>query len=400
MAPAETYTGEAPFELKISELLSRQSTIRNQLTDNFRKQPNRILMAVDQQLQEAPASSPAINEPAKLQAKDNLASSYLRLFREFRRHDLNEFCDRHEQLYREALANKDHLTVTKHYYGLMSDVIETYYGDGWHFCAPEFSGQSRAEATSRMYDQVTDELKIAPSDHALDLGCGVGGMLRYVARRTDARISGITLGENEVEEANRLIETDDLQDRCQVVQGDCQAMPFESSTFDGVYAVYSLKYYPDLSRIFSEIHRVLKPGGRFVAYCLCKSKNYDEGQPQHRELLNNFQYSTAMPSLHTVSGMISAATDNGLTCVGDEELSNGDLNWYSYWVRNPLLPWLVKSRIVYGLARSAEAVRILPPGFARFNDTFLAGTLRHIIRGGQMGVLTGSALLTFEKRSL
>jgi ubiquinone/menaquinone biosynthesis C-methylase UbiE len=248
-----------------------------------------------------------------------------------------------------------------------------------------------------MYDQVADELQLAAGDHALDLGCGVGGMLRYVARRTGASISGITLGENEVKEANRLIGAGGLQEFCQVVQGDCQAMQFEASTFDGIFAVYSLKYYPDLNRVLSEIQRVLKPGGRFVAYCLCKSKIYDEGQPQHLQLLNDFQYSTAMPSLHTVPGMIAAAADNGLTCVGDEDLSQGELNWYSYWVRNPLLPWLVKSRIVYGLARSAEAVRILPRGFARFNDTFLAGTLRHIIRGGQTGVLTGSALLTFEK---
>jgi cyclopropane fatty-acyl-phospholipid synthase-like methyltransferase len=355
-------------------------------------------MTVNQQLQDPPAATPVIDKPIELQAKDNLVSSYLRLFREFRRHDLNDFCDQHEKLYREALSNNDHLTVTKHYYGLMSDVIETYYGDGWHFCAPEFAGQTRAEATSRMYDQVADELQLETGDHALDLGCGVGGMLRYVARRTGARISGVTLGENEVEEANRLIGAEGLQELCQVVQGDCQAMQFDASTFDGVFAVYSLKYYPDLNRVFSEIQRVLKPGGKFVAYCLCKSKIYDEDQPQHRQLLNDFQYSTAMPSLHTVPSMIAAAADNGLTCVGDEDLSNGELNWYSYWVRNPLLPWLVKSRIVYGLARSAEAVRILPRGFARFNDTFLAGTLRHIIRGGQTGVLTGSALLTFKKK--
>jgi len=105
-----------------------------------------------------------------------------------------------------------------------------------------------------------------------------------------------------------------------------------------------------------------------------------------------------MPSLHTVEGMVETASDLGLDCISDEDLSDGPLNWYSYWVGNPLLPWLVSSRMVYGLARSAEAIRILPKGFAKFNDTFLAGTLRHIIQGGRTGVLTGSALLTFEKR--
>ena len=337
------------------------------------------------------------SSPANIRAKDNLVSSYLRIFREFRRRDLTEFCQRHEQLYRDALSKQDHLEATQHYYGLMADVIETYYGDGWHFCPPEYAGQSRAEATTRMYDRISSLLQLKPGMHALDLGCGVGGMLRYVASQSGASITGVTLGENEVQQANQLIQEDELGDRCRVVQGDCQAMPLESESFDAVFAVYSLKYYPDLRRVFSEIHRVLKPGGRFAAYCLCKSKKYDPQQAEHRKLLNDFEYSTAMPSLHTVDGMIETASSLGLDCISDEDLSKGPLNWYSYWVGNPILPWLVSSRMVYGLARSAEAIRFLPKGFAKFNDTFLAGTLRHIIRGGRTGVLTGSALLTFEK---
>jgi len=226
----------------------------------------------------------------------------------------------------------------------------------------------------------------------------VGGMLRYVAGQTGADLTGITLGENEVTQANHLIEQDNLSHQCRVVQGDSQAMPFEASVFDGVYAVYALKYYPDLNQVLSEVHRVLKPGGRFAAYCLCKSRKYSADNPQHVKLLNDFEYSTAMPSLHSVQSTIEAAASNGLICIADEDLSVGKLNWYAYWVGNPVLPWLVSSRLVYGLARTAEAVRILPKGFARFNDTHLAGTLRHIIRGGRTGVLTGSVLLTFEKR--
>lgn len=346
---------------------------------------------------EVPAEIPSHPTGDILSSKDNLVSSYFRIFRDFRRRDLVQFCEQHDKLYREAIRNHDHLEVTKHYYGLMADVIETYYGDGWHFCPPEFPGQSRADATIRMYRRVADLAGLKPGHAALDLGCGVGGMLRFVAHDSGADVTGITLGENEVEQANQLIHRDGLNQRCQVVQGDCQAMPFESNTFDSVYAVYSLKYYPDLNRVLSEINRVLKPGGRFVAYCLCKSRQFCSDNPEHVKLLNDFEYSTAMPSLHSVQSMTESAAENGLTCVGDEDLSKGKLNWYAYWVRNPLLPWLVSSRLIYGLARTAEAIRILPKGFARFNDTHLAGTLRHIIGGGKTGVLTGSVLLTFEK---
>ncbi|MBT8045079.1 MAG: class I SAM-dependent methyltransferase, partial [Verrucomicrobiae bacterium] len=170
--------------------------------------------------------------------------------------------------------------------------------------------------------------------------------------------------------------------------------------FDGVYAVYALKYYPDLRRVMSEIHRVLRPGGRFVAYCLCKSRSFDADSSEHCRLTSDFEYSTAMPSLQTVQGIVGAAEGCGLHCVSEEDLSDESLKWYSYWVRNPMLPWALSSRLIYGMARFAEIIRILPPGFARFNDTFLSGTLRHIIRGGKLGILTGSALLTFEKPAL
>lgn len=354
-------------------------------------------MTIDQPLQVSNTVTAPAPEPLQPNSKDNLVTSYLRIFREFRRRDLTEFCDRHEELYREAVDNQNHLAVTQHYYGLMAEVIETYYGDGWHFCPPEFPGQSRADATTAMYRRVSELLQLQPEKVALDVGCGVGGMLRYLAGHSGARLTGLTLGENEAQQANQLIARDGLSELCRVVQGDCQAMPFESASFDGAYAVYALKYYPDLTRVLGEIHRVLKPGGRLVAYCLCKSKQFRSDRAQDRQLLSDFEYSTAMPPLHSVQSIVEAAGNNGLACVSDEDLSHGQMTWYSYWVRNPLLPWLVSSRVVYGLARSAEAVRILPRGFARFNDTFLAGTLRHIIRGGKTGVLTGSALLTFEK---
>ncbi len=354
-------------------------------------------MAIDLSNEEAPTGYMTGRVPNRLQAKENLFSSYLRIFRDFRRHDLNEFCDRHAVLYSQALASRDHIPVTQHYYSVMTDVIETYYGDGWHFCPPQFKGQGRADATVGMYNKVAELLQVKSGDRALDIGCGVGGMLRHVALHSGANLTGITLGENEVLQANRLIADEGLGDKCQVVQGDCQSMQFERGSFDGAYAVYALKYYPDLSRVMSEIYRVLRPGGRLVAYCLCKSNEFDPDRPQHQQLLKDFQYSTAMPSMHSVQSICEAAEGSGLRCVSQDDLSSGQLTWYSYWVRNPLLPWVVSSKLTLGLVRSAEAIGILPKGFTRFNDTFLSGTLRHIIRAGKTGVLTGSALLTFEK---
>ena len=341
--------------------------------------------------------SKTLNPQTADSTRDNLVKSYLRLFRDFRRNDLDQFFDEHRRLHDQARQTGDYIPATRHYYKLMAPVIATYYGEGWHFCPPEFQGQSRQEATYRMYRMVADKLELQSGRHALDIGCGVGGMLRFLAKHSGAHVTGITLGANEVKQAIDAIASDGLDGLCRVVEGDSRKMPFDDCTFDSAYAVYALKYYPNLTTVLSEVQRVLKPGGRLTAYCLCKSKTYRGDDPTHAKVLSDFEFSTAMPSLHTVDGMIASAQDAGLRCVEDIDISARDLNWYSYWVGNPFLPWLVKSRLTYGLSRTGEAVRVLPRGFARFNDTFLAGTLRHIIQGGQMGILTGSAMLTFEK---
>jgi len=333
----------------------------------------------------------------KTASGDNLLTGYLRLFRDFRRTDLVQFCDEHHRLVEQARQTRDFAEATQHYYGLMAPVIETYYGEGWHFCPPEFPKQSRQDATRRLYRLVVRQLGLDHTKHGLDIGCGIGGMLRFVAKHTGAAMTGLTLGENEVEQANVAIADEGLADRCRVLQGDNCAMPIADETFDAAYAVYSLKYHSNLDIVFQELHRVLKPKGRFAAYCLCKSKIYRREDPTHARILADFEYSTAMPSLHTVDDMIESANRAGLRCVDNVDISTGELTWYSWWVRNPLLPWLVSSPVTYGLTRFCEALRILPRGFAIFNDTFLAGTVRSIIRGGRTGVLTGSALLTFEK---
>jgi ubiquinone/menaquinone biosynthesis C-methylase UbiE len=338
-------------------------------------------------------SSPTI----KSNTGNGLLWEYLRLFREFRRQDLPEFCSKHQRLFELARQSGDYVEATRHYYSLMASLIATYYGEGWHFCPPEYQGQNRSDATRRMYHILAGQLGLQPGTHSLDIGCGVGGMLRFLGRQYGATMTGLTLGDEEVEIANRVAKSESLDGLCHVVQGNGRNMPFDDGTFDSAYAVYALKYYPDLSPVFAEIRRVLRPGGRFAAYCLCKSRNFNEQDQVHAKLLSDFEYSTAMPPLHSVAGIMQTAERHGLTCIDQRDLSTGKLTWYSYWVRNPLMPWMVSSRTIYALARVAEAARILPRGFAEFNDTFLAGTLRHIIRSGRLGILTGSAMLTFKK---
>jgi SAM-dependent methyltransferase len=47
-------------------------------------------------------------------------------------------------------------------------------------------------------------------------------------------------------------------------QADAQALPFPDAMFDAVVCQFGVMFFPDMAKAFSETHRVLRPGGRFV----------------------------------------------------------------------------------------------------------------------------------------
>ena len=48
------------------------------------------------------------------------------------------------------------------------------------------------------------------------------------------------------------------------LQADAQSLPFEDATFDAVVCQFSVMFFPDRAKVYSEVKRVLKPGGRFL----------------------------------------------------------------------------------------------------------------------------------------
>lgn len=55
-----------------------------------------------------------------------------------------------------------------------------------------------------------------------------------------------------------------LQNRVKYAEGDAQKKPFEDNTFDGVFTNASLYEWSQPSRIFNEVCRCLKPGGKYL----------------------------------------------------------------------------------------------------------------------------------------
>jgi len=121
--------------------------------------------------------------------------------------------------------------------------------------------QMNAEVLARL------RLHSIEAPHLLDLGCGLGATLRSFARSLpSAKLVGVTRVPWQVEQARALNEAAGCGEHICIVGGDYQDSILPSSTFDAVYALESSchAHGADKGILLEEVHRLLRPGGRFV----------------------------------------------------------------------------------------------------------------------------------------
>ncbi len=100
----------------------------------------------------------------------------------------------------------------------------------------------------------------------LDVGCGPGDLAAMLSERLpEARIAGLDLSPSMVELAKRKVTGGG---RLSFEVGNVASLPFETGSIDLVVSTLSLHHWPDAGAGFSEIARVLRPGGIALVYDL------------------------------------------------------------------------------------------------------------------------------------
>lgn len=100
----------------------------------------------------------------------------------------------------------------------------------------------------------------------LDVGSGVGGTSRCLAREFECRVTGIDLTDEYCRAAAILTAKIGLKDLVDFRQGDATNMPFQDHSFDVVWTEHVAMNIPDKRRLYREMYRVLKPGGTLAIY--------------------------------------------------------------------------------------------------------------------------------------
>ncbi len=131
---------------------------------------------------------------------------------------------------------------------------------------------------------VANDLQLRPGDKVLELGCGCGAIAEHIAELTGATPYGLNLDRSQIEKAWK----NPNLPRDQFTVGDLNmVLEFDDESFDAIYAIQPMTYISDHARTFSEVLRVLKPGGRFVINDVAALDAYDRDNEHQRTLIQH-----------------------------------------------------------------------------------------------------------------
>lgn len=223
----------------------------------------------------------------------------------------------------------DYSQLTAHYYNLVTDFYEYGWGSSFHF-SRYYKGEAFRQATARHEHFLAHKMQINENMKVLDVGCGVGGPGREICRFTDCSIVGLNNNDYQIERANHYAKKYKLDDKLSYVKGDFMQMDFEPESFDAVYAIEATVHAPVLEGVYSEIYKVLKPGGVFGVYEWVMTDAYDETNEEHRKIAYGIEVGDGIPKMYERSVAEQALKNVGFKIEYEADLAdkNDDIPWF------------------------------------------------------------------------
>jgi SAM-dependent methyltransferase len=119
-------------------------------------------------------------------------------------------------------------------------------------------------AAEAMVERVVRHASITDGTRVLDVGCGLGGTLRYLNEKyRDCTFVGINIDERQLKVARRNV-TPKNGNTVTFLYGDACALDFPAESFDVILCVESIFHFPDRKKFIEGCAHILKPAGRVV----------------------------------------------------------------------------------------------------------------------------------------
>jgi len=308
---------------------------------------------------------------------------------------------------------ENYTDVVNGYYDGATELYEYGWARSFHF-SRFYKGEAFAASLARHEHYLSSQMSLRPGMRVLDVGCGVGGPAREIARFSDVRIVGLNNNEFQIGRARRYTKEAGLEDQVQFVKGDFMKLSeqFGENSFDAVYAIEATVHAPTWEGVYGEIFKVLKPGGIFGVYEWCMTDRWDPSVPDHKVLAHEIELGNGIPEMRHLSKAREAFKTVGFSIEHEEDLAErpDPIPWY-YPLEGDIFKaqttwdyftvWRMSftgKLVTHNVLRLLELFRIVPKGTYDVGETLrIAGDA--LVKGGQTKLFTPMYLVIARKPS-
>ncbi|MRT92101.1 class I SAM-dependent methyltransferase [Ancylomarina sp. 16SWW S1-10-2] len=153
-------------------------------------------------------------------------------------------------------------------------------------------------------EELFSQIELNKDSLVLDMGCGLGGTCRMIAEKYHCMVHGIDYSDRNIETANSLSELIGFEKQTLFKQADATDLPYPSDYFDLIITQHVQMCIADKVKLYSEVKRVLKNGGRFIYYDVLKKSDNTPNYPlpwvdeaAHNHLITSQQLKEHLDSL-------------------------------------------------------------------------------------------------------
>ncbi|KAL8935198.1 MAG: hypothetical protein Q9216_005541 [Gyalolechia sp. 2 TL-2023] len=198
--------------------------------------------------------------------------------------DDSDLSKQHETPTSESISTSTLKDRIKHHYELASDYYYSLWGEHVHhgyFLEP---ADTKERAQLRLIELLIDRAQLEKGTAILDVGCGLGGTSRYLAKHYECNVTGVTISGKQVEMATKLTLEQGGTDGAKGIAGESVSLGSGSvcfieldaetlggyftktpkGIFDCVWISEAMSHLPNKQLFFRNAVQLLKPAGKLV----------------------------------------------------------------------------------------------------------------------------------------
>lgn len=261
------------------------------------------------------------------------------------------------------------------FYDLRSAAWESVWGEHMHHGLYDVVNRKKLKGQAAQIRTMSELLKFSntidvdlPSNsRILDLGCGIGGSSRFLARHfgESCHVTGVTLSPYQANRANELNKEKGLDGRVENEVRDALSTGFGNEEFEIIWSMESGEHIQNKRLLMQECARMLKTDGRLLMLAWCRRESTPPFSLSERYSIRRIMEEYCLPNLASPSEYSTEMIRAGLRDVKVEDWTQRAAPFWGEVVRSALFNargWKALAKYGWPLIKSALAMRHVMTG--------------------------------------